>query len=56
MYIITAIPVNQIIEMYSRTSLFFKDGCVMLILRPLEVQGKSFPEGTFLEYEPESQE
>ena len=54
--IMTAIiTVNQIIEMHSRARMYFEDGSVMLIVRPLEVQGVSVS-GTFLAWEPESQE
>ena len=54
--IMTAIiTVNQIIEMHSRARMYFEDGSVMLIVRPLEVEGKSVS-GTFLEWKPESQE
>ena len=46
--------VNQITEMLSRTDAFFTDGCVMLIVQPLEVEGKSV-ENAFVEMKPESQ-
>ena len=52
---IAIITVNQIIEMHSRARMYFEDGSVMLIVRPLEVEGKSVL-GTFLEWKPESQE
>lgn len=48
-----AIIVNQIIEMHSRANKYFEDGSVMLILRPLEVQGKDISK-IFFEWEPES--
>lgn len=51
----TVIAVNQIIEMHSRAQLYFEDGSVMLIVRPLEVEGKNVS-GIFLEWKPESQE
>ena len=53
--IMTVIAVNQIIEMHSRAQLYFEDGSVMLIVRPLEVEGKNVS-GIFLEWKPESQE
>ena len=53
--ITSAFVVNQIIEMHSRARLYFEDGSVMLIVRPLEVEGKNVS-GTFLEWKPESQE
>ena len=55
MIVTTIIAVNQIIEMHSRARMYFEDGSVMLIVRPLEVEGKSVS-GTFLEWKPESQE
>ena len=51
----TVVTVNQIIEMCSRARMYFADGSVMLIVRPLEVQGVSVSD-TFLAWEPESQE
>ena len=51
----TIIAVNQIIEIHSRACVQFEDGTIMLIVRPLEVEGKSVS-GTFLEWKPESQE
>lgn len=49
----STIAVNQIIEMHSRAGIYFTDGSVMLILRPLEVQGKNVSDN-FLKWEPES--
>ena len=52
--IMCAIAVNQINEMLSRTDAFFIDGCIMLIVQPLDVEGKSV-ENVFVEMKPESQ-
>ena len=53
--IINIIAVNQIIELNSRSDIYFEDGSVMQILRPLEVQGKDIS-GNFKEWKPESKE
>ena len=52
--ILCATAVNQINEMLSRTNVFFIDGCIMLIVQPLDVEGKSI-ENAFVEMKPESQ-
>ena len=44
--------VNQIIEMHSRSPNYFKEGSIMLIFRPLEVEGKGIT--GFIDWEPES--
>ena len=44
--------VNQIIEMHSRSPNYFEKGSIMLIFRPLEVEGKGIT--GFIDWEPES--
>ena len=39
--------------MHSRACKYFEEGSVMVILRPLEVQGKDISK-SFIEWEPES--
>ena len=46
--------VNQIIEMLSRSGKFFVEGSIMLIFRPLEVEGRKVND--FVDWEPESTE
>ena len=50
--ILTPILVNQIIEMHSRSSNYFEKGSIMLIFRPLEVEGKEVT--GFVDWKPES--
>ena len=44
--------VNQIIEMHSRSPHYFEKGSVMLVFRPLEVEGKKIT--GFVDWKPES--
>ena len=44
--------VNQVIEMHSRSPHYFEKGSIMLIFRPLEVEGKKIT--GFIDWEPES--
>ena len=44
--------VNQIIEMHSRSPWYFEKGSIMLIFRPLEVEGREIT--GFIDWKPES--
>ena len=46
--------VNQIIEMHSRSPYYFEEGSIMLIFRPLEVEGRKVTD--FVDWKPESTE
>ena len=46
--------VNQIIEMHSRSPYYFEEGSIMLIFRPLEVEGRKVT--GFVDWKPESTE
>ena len=50
-----AIVVNEILKILSQGSRCFRDGSVMLYLRPLEVDGNDISE-YFTDWEPESTE
>ena len=50
--LVIAVVVNKIIEGLSKGDTYFAEGCVMLILQPVEIEGQNISE-TFNEWKPE---